>query len=72
MTGKNETVSRAEYEELLKLQGYEPTDQVTATGTYWIHKETKTFKQVPNDLPDDEYPEWMIEDLVDVTGRVGN
>lgn len=54
---------------LLRKAGFEPTENHTATGTYWRCAETGKHVQVPFSV-EGYYPDWLLADLVGIIGRV--
>ena len=42
----------------LKELGFEPTDEKTDTGTFWVHKESGKHLQVPHSVQG-YYPDWL-------------
>lgn len=56
-----------EAEECLRSLGFEPTETVLEVGTYWKKQATNQILLLPV-ADDGEIPDWIITDLVDMTG----
>jgi len=65
------SVVEGQVHERLRNLGYEPTNNVTATGRFWLNRDHRRHLLVPNS-DNGTYPQWLIDELIHNADRVGD